>query len=776
MNFKPINTMNLKNIIRLLTVALVLVGLNSCYSEKMKWDDPYTHIPTGDLPIELQEKIAMYEAINAYATFKIGVAVDFGLYMTDEEYRAIVDENFDEVVPGNEMKQQSLMNAQGVLNFDRNDPTIEELLAAGLDIYGHTLVWYQQAQASYFNSLIAPTIVPGTPGSSLVDGSFEEGMGGWTPAFNAQNYTVVDTEAVDGTQSLQVVVSGSTGKYDAQLNSPAFPIVAGHHYQLSFWIKGSVPGKVGIDFPNAELGNQYPWVNGAELADVGTSWTQVIYNTETVGDPAMIATADNGAMTVRLLLGGVAECTYLIDAVEITDLDDAPVDTNLISDGNFEGGAMGDWVAPYYSDEYTVVDTESFDGTHSLQVAVGSGAAGKYDRQLNSPAFPIITGHHYQISFWIKSNGDGKVGLDFPSNELGNQYPWGSGGELATVGTSWTQVTYNTTVSGDPAMIATADNAAMTFRLLLGAVADCTYWIDAVEVTDLDTANAGARVAPRMMTRASGPITIEKTPEEKKEIIGAAFVKYITDVATHYKGKVTAWDVLNEPMNENGTLRVGTEDLSATSVFHWAYYLGEDYAVTAFKTAREADPDAKLFINDYGLESTGGAKLDGLIGYVNHIEANGGQVDGIGTQMHLNLNWVDRDAITAMFTKLAATGKLIKVTELDIAISTESSAGGGPATPLSPAAAELEAQADLYGFVAKTYSEIIPPAQQYGITLWGVSDNPEQHLYWLPNDAPCLWDADYQRKWAYKGFCDGLYGSDVSADWTYDDLVNDAAK
>jgi GH35 family endo-1,4-beta-xylanase len=272
----------------------------------------------------------------------------------------------------------------------------------------------------------------------------------------------------------------------------------------------------------------------------------------------------------------------------------------------------------------------------------------------------------------------------------------------------------------------------------------------------------------------SGPVTIEKTPEEKADIINAAFVDYITGVATHYKGKEAAWEVVNEPMNDNGTLRIGSEDLTATGIFYWAYYLGKDYGVTAFKTARAADPDAKLFINDYNLESASSAKLDGLIEYVNYIDNNGGQVDGIGTQLHMNINWSDTTAIANMFTKLAATGKLIKVTELDIAISSESNSGSGPESPVAPTLEQQEKQAKLYEYVARKYTELIPPAQQYGIAMWGISDNSDEHVYWLTNDAPCLWDADYARKWSYKGFCDGLSGSDVSAGWTYDDFVNAA--
>jgi GH35 family endo-1,4-beta-xylanase len=130
--------------------------------------------------------------------------------------------------------------------------------------------------------------------------------------------------------------------------------------------------------------------------------------------------------------------------------------------------------------------------------------------------------------------------------------------------------------------------------------------------------------------------------------------------------------------------------------------------------------------------------------------------------MHLNINWSDTAAIERMFQKLAATGKLIKISELDIAVSSESE----PSSPVSPTDEQFAKQADLYRFVAEAYTKYIPAAQRYGITVWSVSDNEKEHEYWLKNDVPCLWDGKYARKHAYKGFADGLAGKDVSADFS----------
>jgi hypothetical protein len=105
----------------------------------------------------------------------------------------------------------------------------------------------------------------------------------------------------------------------------------------------------------------------------------------------------------------------------------------------------------------------------------------------------------------------------------------------------------------------------------------------------------------------AGPIIIEKTDEEKAEIIGAALESWISEMVTHYKNDVHAWDVVNEPMNDAGNLRSSAElngANPASDIFYWQDYLGKDYAVTAFKLARQyGNADDKLFINDYGLEN-----------------------------------------------------------------------------------------------------------------------------------------------------------------------------
>ncbi|MDR3219597.1 MAG: endo-1,4-beta-xylanase [Dysgonamonadaceae bacterium] len=729
-----------------LVLAVLTFGLNACYDEKMEWGDPYTHPGAAELPLQLQEKIARYEALTAYTNFKLGVGIDFNLYMSDENYQTIINENFREITPGNELKQSSLMKTDGTLDFSKADPVIDALKARGLTIYGHTLVWHSQQKASYLNSLIAPTIIPGPAGESLLDvtalldGSFT----GWSRN-NAAGITVVagaGLSSSDPAVRMQTTTAGN--EWDTQLTSPEFPVFVGHHYEVSFYVKSEDAGQARVSF--AGMSNNYPWIDGGALFTTSASWTQIIYTD-------LEATAS--AMKVAFDFGKVPGIYYVdINTIRVIDLDAAPVEVNFVENGGFETGDLTNWTAANPGGGITVTAAAKFEGNYGLQGIASASSANEWDLQFQTPEIMLDPAKTYTMSFYIKSDVEGKGRISFPGFD--NEWPWinwdGSGaGALFTTNATWQQISFDIT----PAYKAGANTVKISFDL--GKVAGATYFVDNVKVIEKPAAAASSR---QKIQRA--PIIIEMPWDEKVSIIESVLTKYVTDVASHFAGKVAAWDVVNEPLNDNGTVRTGEEDLKATDVFYWQYYLGQEYAVKAFKWAREADPNAKLFINDYGLESPSGAKVEGLIKYVQYIESQGATVHGIGTQLHLNINWTDTLGIQSMFEKLAATGKLIKVSELDIAIANSSD----PESPVSPTAEQYEQQANLYRFVAEMYSKCIPEAQRYGITVWGISDSENEHEYWLKNDAPCLWDAEYARKHAYKGFADGLAGKDVSADFS----------
>ncbi|MFD1630006.1 endo-1,4-beta-xylanase [Pseudopedobacter beijingensis] len=214
---------------------------------------------------------------------------------------------------------------------------------------------------------------------------------------------------------------------------------------------------------------------------------------------------------------------------------------------------------------------------------------------------------------------------------------------------------------------------------------------------------------------------------------------HIQTVVGHYKGKVASWDVVNEVMAENGTLR--TESI-------WYQKLGPQFIEKAFIYAHEADPDALLFYNDYGHEF-GPTKRTAIINLVNDLKSKGVPIHGIGMQMHTRYTQSDANLAAAINTA-TATGLKVHIAELDIQMNPDN------VQDLVFSAGLAAQQKAKYEFIVKTYNAI-PKDQQFGITTWNVGDADTwiRGEYNRP-DWPLPFDDNYQRKPAYQGILDGV--------------------
>ena len=443
------------------------------------------------------------------------------------------------------------------------------------------------------------------------------------------------------------------------------------------------------------------------------------------------------------VIPGPAGSNLYVDNIVVTDKDADPTVVNLISNGDFESKAITPWGAWSSGKAAISEEGEGYGSSYSMKLtsSVDGGAGNAYKAQAGYGFdTPLEVGKTYEFSAMIKASVSTtfQIQIQNSTSYAGECYVDGN------VSTTWTEFKKEFTVSKED-----MNRFCINFGVSAG-----DYYIDNIVLSE-------KVVETRAVTRASGPTIIEKTDEEKAEIIRDAMEDWISKMVTHCKPYVHAWDVVNEPMDDGKTSDIktgkGKTDL-ASDEFYWQDYFltPKDYAVEAFKLARQyGNPDDKLFINDYNLEYNLN-KCDGLIKYVEYIESKGAIVDGIGTQMHIAID-SNKDNIAQMFQKLGATGKLIKVSELDIKVNTS-----------SPTTENLAQQAEMYQYVIDMYKKYIPVDKQYGITIWGVSDNEKEHVNWIPNDAPNLWDANYARKHAYKGVADGLAGKDVSEDFTGD--------
>ena len=284
--------------------------------------------------------------------------------------------------------------------------------------------------------------------------------------------------------------------------------------------------------------------------------------------------------------------------------------------------------------------------------------------------------------------------------------------------------------------------------------------------------------------------TIPQTQQEKHDTLVYAMDKWIKGMMTACDGKVKAWDLVNEAISggdsdgdgyydlqhsegyKNGTWDVGGD------AFYWQDYMGDlEYVRQACRLARKYGPkDVKLFINDYNLEGTwdlttkdgirASKKLWALVNWIKKWEADGvTKIDGIGTQMHISFNKSTnaqknlKAAITGMFQLMAKSGKLVRVSEMDMGYND----ANGKSVPTSKMTeTQHKEMADFYEWIIKEYFSIIPAAQQWGICQWCATDSPE-NSGWRANTPVGIWDINYYRKHVYAGFVRGLYGGEPTA-------------
>lgn len=224
---------------------------------------------------------------------------------------------------------------------------------------------------------------------------------------------------------------------------------------------------------------------------------------------------------------------------------------------------------------------------------------------------------------------------------------------------------------------------------------------------------------------------------------------YIRTVATHFKGKVASWDVVNEAFDKQGTIRTDSLEGPGRPTFNVGKILGNDYVARMFQYAHQADPNARLFYNDYDQE-TRPAKLNAILAMVADFKRRNIPIHGLGLQMHININ-TPNEGIGKAIRKYAETGLLVHISELDIAINP------GKKKDFVVTPELLEKQSEKYKFVVSTYRKLVPASQQFGITMWGVDDGTS----WIPGFCKCadnvlLFDANYSKKRAYQGFLEGL--------------------
>ncbi|GAA2292291.1 endo-1,4-beta-xylanase [Streptomyces atrovirens] len=203
-----------------------------------------------------------------------------------------------------------------------------------------------------------------------------------------------------------------------------------------------------------------------------------------------------------------------------------------------------------------------------------------------------------------------------------------------------------------------------------------------------------------------------------------AMIDHINGVMAHYKGKIAQWDVVNEAFADGSSGARRDSNLQRT---------GNDWIEVAFRTARAADPSAKLCYNDYNVENWTWAKTQAMYNMVRDFKQRGVPIDCVGFQSHFNSGSPYNSNFRTTLQNFAALGVDVAVTELDIQ-------GASPTT------------------YANVVNDCLAVSRCLGVTVWGVRDMDS----WRSGDTPLLFNNDGSKKPAYTAVLNALNGGDTS--------------
>lgn len=700
---------------------VALLALSSCA------DDKFSEYRT-DMTKNLKEYqyLNNYEPLKKYVEdmkasgkcnpdFKLGIALAAPDFNKQELVYCLAGSNFEEMTAGNAMKYASCVKDDGTFDFNTVKDFVTNAQDAGLTIYGHTLAWHSQQNKKYLSKLIADKEIQVDPSQKVdkVDAYTDFSKMNSFP-FYVMDYT---PEIKDG-----ILISKYPGKWYQYFVVDNYPVDvdAKREYKVTAMIKASEDGQIAVQSGN--------WgATKSEKMSVSTQWKEQ-------------SVTFSGLTTEKAFV--------------------------VFQPGDFAGDISCKWVKVTHS-EAPVMEIET--EVHKETYTDGDFpfyAMGCTPPVINGAIHFVPTGDWSQ--FFVMPGGDNEldegdyvVYLDLTSDkdasgvDLTMQNGWGGTAQAITAKVPVAAGRHSVKIEMPKVEGGNYD------IILKPQTADATLDVHSVRVCKITKSNS-----------------IPLTDEEKKSRLTDAMGKWIDGMMEATNGYVTSWEVVNEALSgddKDGDGKFELQHAATASAddkkncFYWQDYLGDiDYVRLVVADARKSfaahngDPEKlKLFINDYNLESDwdDNGKLKSLIQWIHDWEADGvTKIDGIASQMHIscyadpNTQKSKKDHIVKMLELMAKSGKLCKISELDMGYV---DAAGKEVKTADMTEEQHKEMRDLYTFVLQKYFEIIPAAQQYGITQWCATDAPKDSG-WRPGLPVGLWDLNYLRKHTYAGFAVGL--------------------
>ena len=692
------------------------------------WDD-------WKYDVEKPQTIAQYEYLNDYAPlkeyldrgahpgFKVSAALGVDEFNQQGPLFRLAAHNFDEIVAGNAMKMASCVNDQGVMDFSKVSSFVRAAEDAGLTVYGHALAWHAQQPRKWLEKLIADKELDVDPDQktftelsrqTYTDGKFPFYQMGCAP------------DIING--SIHFVPTGDWSQFFCMTGCS---MKAGNYVAI-LHIKSTKDGKISLTAQNG-------W--GAEAQKITQKFT----------------VKANEWVDAEVALNDIQGGNY--DFILLPETFDGTLDLQSVTIGQYESPAVEveqevkhqtyqDGPFPYY---------QMGCAPDVINGSIHFVPTGDWSQFFCLPGLALTPGN-YAVDVEIKSTKSGNIKMTV-------QNGWGGDAEsrdgTVALKEGWTTARFKMTL----------EQGGNYDFILKPETFDATLDLKSVTVKKIVKTNS-----------------IPLTPQEKSDTLTWAMNKWISGMMQATEGKVKAWDLINEAVSGDGDVNgfypLQTEATSEHNPqdFYWQdYFTPEMYGPIVEKAARDAyaavegtkPEDLKLFINDYNLESDwdNNQKVKSLVYWIGVWEKKGQElkwntkIDGIGTQMHIdyyeNPQTLEnkKNAIQNMLRIMAETGKLVRISEIDMGYVDKDGKDVTTAQleklPIEERVAKEKAMAEYYKWIIEQYFKIVPVKQQYGICQWCLTDAPT-NSGWRPGKPVGLWNLNYQRKPAYGGFADGL--------------------
>ncbi|MDX3106610.1 endo-1,4-beta-xylanase [Nonomuraea angiospora] len=617
---------------------------------------------------------------------------------------------------------------------------------------------------------------------------FEDGTTqGWGPRGGGVSVTVTPEAAHGGTSGL--LTTGRTATWHGA--SIAAPFVRGVGYTVTAYarlVSGQPAATIALTVQRTPTGGSttYERVAAATVTDGG--WTRLSGN--------YLFTAESSDVQLYAESSDATGQFYLDDIV-VTPLGD-PTREPVGSD--FEDGTAQDW-APRAAAALQSSAEAAHTGNRSLAV---SGRSASWDGPALNVLGRMAKGDKYALSVWVRLGPEataGRLGLSIERRTGGTpSYERVASPKDVPAG-EWVQLSGTYTLAYDVDFLSVyieSDTGTFPFYLDdfsmkylqpkpiqtdIPALKDKVPFVMGSALTRPDALGVHGELLARHFsgvtpgnelkwdatepregefTFADGDFLVDfatrhgmtirghtlawhsQTPDwvfqnADKETLLKRLETHVRTLVTRYKGKIAAWDVVNEVVDENQP-----DGLRRSK---WYEIAGLDFIRTAFRVAHEADPAAKLFINDYNTEFP--RKREALYALVKRLKEEGVPIDGVGHQLHLNIEHPPASSVEATIERFATLGVDQQITELDVSVYTDFVSSYDTIPP------ELLAQ---QGHRYKELFDVFrrQAANLSSVTVWGESDD----VSWLRSwpiarlNAPLLFDDDLQAKPAYWGVVD----------------------